>query len=373
LSDPLTLADALAFALAHNPRLRELSARVDAARAGETIAFAPFLPEFGTRARYSAFTEPVIPGGAYVPASLAGGANSYSIAEAGTQWTLYDFGRTAGRYGQAVSQTRIAELQRTRGQQVVAFDVARGYFTLLQAQAVARVHHQALQQAEAILDDTRARREGGVADPEAVLRAEVEVSLARERVVAGEQAVRDAEAGLNLALGRPTATPLRLAEPPHPLLVKPHLEECLMIAATQRPEIGAAREAVAEAAYGVEAARGQLKPTVFVRGTVIRADSPGPVEGWLAGAGVHFEQKLYAGGQHRAEMRRQQAQVSAPDSAPRRHDGQRQRLRCGRATGPQPPDAGDSSVDRLVLLSLTAFIARGDGGGASSSSSSNGA
>src|SRR5262249_29927414 len=172
---PLTLAAAIDFALRNNPRLRQASARVRAARAGEDIAFAPFLPDVGAHYRYSAFNVPVIPGGTFVPASLNGGVTNFSIAEAGVQWTLYDFGRTAGRYGQAVSQTQIEQLNFHRAKQTIAFEVARAYFRLLSARAVLRVREEALRQGESILKDTRVRRENGVADREAVLRAEVVV------------------------------------------------------------------------------------------------------------------------------------------------------------------------------------------------------
>src|SRR5262245_53833284 len=98
----LSLEEAIALGLRNNPRVSEAAAQIAAARAGADAAFAPFLPEVGTSFRYSAFTDPVIPGGSFVPASLSGGDESFSVAEAGTRWTLYDFGRTAGRYGQAI-------------------------------------------------------------------------------------------------------------------------------------------------------------------------------------------------------------------------------------------------------------------------------
>lgn len=114
---PLTLPAAIDYGLQNNPRLRQAAARVQAARAGETIAFSPFLPEFDSGFRYSGFNVPVLPGGSFVPASLNAGVTSFSLAEAGVQWTLYDFGRTAGRYGQAVSQTRVEDLSLLRARQ----------------------------------------------------------------------------------------------------------------------------------------------------------------------------------------------------------------------------------------------------------------
>ena len=193
--------------------------------------------------------------------------------------------------------------------------VRKSHFQALFAQATLRVREQAVRQAESVLRDTRARREAGVADPEAVLRAEVEVSQAREELVGARQLVLDAASSLNLALGRPAVLPVQVREVTSRPTFAQSLDEVLQQAATKRPEVGMAREAVAEAAYGEKAARGNLLPKVYVRGTVLRADSNGPLEGWLAGAGLHVDQPLYDGGRYRAEIRRQQAQVAAATAA----------------------------------------------------------
>jgi hypothetical protein len=308
------LQEAITFALRNNPRLREAAARLEAARAGADIAFAPFLPEAGTNFRSSAFNIPVLPGGTFVPASLNGGATSFTLAEAGVQWTLYDFGRTSGRYGQAISHARIEELSLQRARQTIAFEVARAYFQALFARSTLRVQEQALRQAESILADTKARRANGVADREAVLRAEVEVSQAREELVGARQLVLDAASTLNLSLGRSTILPVQVQEVTRWPVVSPDLEETLQQAIDRRPEVGIAREAVAEAAYGEKAARADLLPRVYVRGSVIRADSNGPLEGWVTGAGLHVEQPLYAGGRRLAEIRRHR-----PAHDPRQH------------------------------------------------------
>jgi outer membrane protein len=303
----LGLEQAIAIGLRDNPRLREVAAQAQAARSGADIAFAPFLPELNTGFRYSGFNAPVIPGGSFVPASLNAGVYAFSLAEAGVQWTLYDFGRTAGGYGQALSRARMDELTSVRARQTVAFDVARGYFDLLFAQAFVRVHEQAVKQAEAILKDTNVRRKNGTADREAVLRAEVEVTSAQEQLVAARQRVFDGMATLNLALGRPTALPIRVrdvrAHPPFDL----PLEACLEQAVGGRPEVAAAREAVAEATYGIEAARGGMLPKVYIRGTVVRVDSAQDLRGWVAGAGLHIDQPIYGGGRHVADVRRNRA------------------------------------------------------------------
>lgn len=312
---PLNLEQAIDFAMRNNPRLREAAARVESAQAGVDIAFAPFLPEAGTHFRYSAFNLPVLPAGTFVPASLNAGVTSFTLAEAGVQWTLYDFGRRGGHYGQAVSQSRIEQLSLQRARQTVAFEVCRAYFQSLFAQATLRVREQALRLAEKVLADTKARREAGTADREAVLRAEVEVSQAREELVGARQLVFDAASTLNLALGRPTVLPAKVQDVTNRPALTQSLEEALHQAVKKRPEVGMAREAVAEAAYGEKAARADLLPRIYVGGTFLRADSNGPLEGWLAGGGLHVDQPLYDGGRRQAGIRRRRAQVAGAAAA----------------------------------------------------------
>jgi len=307
----LTLDKAVAFGLDHNPRLREASAQVSAARASADIAFAPFLPTIGTSFRYSAFNTPVLPGGSFVPASLSSGVTSFTIAEAGIQWTVYDFGRTAGRYGEAVDRARSEELSMVRRQQTVAYEVTQCYFRLLAAQSNLRVQEEALRQAESILADSQARFVGGVVQRETVLRAEVEVSRVRQDLISARQAVQDGLATLNVSLGRSAQMPLAIvdvaAEPAPPSSIS----ACLEMAVINRREIGMARQAVAEAWSGRQAAKGEFMPNVYVRGTVLRADSPGPLNAWVEGAGIHVDQPIYAGGSHQGELRRSDARITA--------------------------------------------------------------
>lgn len=311
----MTLEQAVTMALEQNPRLRQATARASGASANVDVAYAPFLPQIGTSARYADFSAPVLPGGSFVPASLNAGVKSFVVAEAGMQWTLYDFGRTQGKYCQAVDRERIEALALARAKQTIAFEAAQAYFQVLSAEANLQVRDEALQRANSVLGDTNARFTNGDADREDVLRAEVEVSQIQQEIFGARQAIRDAESMLNVVLGRSAAEPLQVA----PVNCEPAFDEsfesCLEIAANSRREIDMARRAVAESRHGLEAARGEMLPKIYIRSSVIRADSPGPLNGWIEGAGLHVDQWLYTGGAHQGEIRRSQAEVSGSIAA----------------------------------------------------------
>jgi outer membrane protein len=308
------LPDAIAFALQNNPRLRSARAGIERARGQEQVAFAPFLPQIDVLGQYgvtSSTLAPGVPGAAGFLLANGFGTRSYAETEAALQWTLYDFGRTGGRYRQAVARERITELQLARAGQTVEFDVAAAYLDLLLARASRRVQEDAVRRAQAILEDTVARRQGGVALKEDVLRAEVQLSESREALVLAREGELNAVARLNNAMGRNAGWPLEVldldVEPPLPGALASLLE----LAAAQRPEVGVARQAVAAAQEGRQAARGEFLPRIYVRGSAGHTDGQNVITGWQEGAGLHVEAPLYAGGRHRGELRAAEAEIEA--------------------------------------------------------------
>ncbi len=300
---PLPLPEAIAYALRFNPRLLQATAQVRAAQQGETIAFAPFLPEVNFNYVFAGFNRPVIPGGNFVPASLQAGVFHFSLAELGVQWTILDFGRRAGRYGQAVNRTNVEELILQRARQSVAYDVASAYFALLQARAQQKVFVEAVERSTAFRKDAGSRREGGTAEQESLFRTDVLVSRASEGLVAGEQAVLDAEAILNQALGRACGGSVAVVDLGRRPSCGDSREACLNRAVRLRAEIGAARQEIAAAGSGIQTARGEMLPLVYVRGTVIQADLGQIFNGIIDGAGVNVEQPIYNGGRKIAGLR----------------------------------------------------------------------
>jgi outer membrane protein TolC len=309
-----SLPEAIAFGLQNNPRLRSARAAIERARGQEQVAFAPFLPQIDILAQYgvvSATLAPGVPGpeGFILPGDF--GTRSYAQAEVGLQWTLYDFGRTGGRYRQAIARERITELQLARAGQAVEFDVAAAYLDVLLARASRRVQEDAVRRAQAILDDTVARRKGGVALKEDVLRAEVQLSETREALVLAREAEFNAVARLNYAMGRNAALPLEVidldTDPPLPGALAGLLE----LAAAQRPEIGVARQAVLAAQEGRQAAQGEFRPRIFMRASAGHVDGQNVTTGWQEGAGLHLDVPLYAGGLHQGELRTAEADIEA--------------------------------------------------------------
>ena len=311
----VALTDAIAFALRNSPRLRSARAGIERARGQEQVAFAPFLPQIDILAQSGVVSDTLAPG---VPGStgyiLAGnfGTRSYAETEVALQWTLYDFGRTGGRYHQAVAREQITELQLVRAEQTVEFDVAAAYLDVLLARASRRVQEDAVRRADATVDDTEARRKGGVALKEDVLRAQVQLSESRDALVQAREWEFNALARLNNAMGRNAGLPLEVLDleirPPMPGAALASL--CWKRAPTST-EVGLARQTASAAQAGRQAVRGEFLPRIFVRASAGRTDGQNVVPGWQEGAGLHVEGPLYAGGQHRGDLRSADADIEA--------------------------------------------------------------
>jgi outer membrane protein TolC len=307
-----TLPEAIDYALQNNPRLRSAVEAVERARGEESVAFAPFLPQIDLLNRYVATGKSTVPG-APGPTGVVNvtGIGDYQVAqsELQLQWTLYDFGRTAGRYGQAEMREKIAELQTVRARETVAYDVSAAYLQALEAAAFRRIAAETVRRAEAVLEDVRARQAGGVALKDDVLRGEVELSESRDAQVRADDAEITALARLNNVMGRDASLPLRFEEVQPPGRFTASLAECLGRAAAERPEVGVARDRVAVAQFGRKAAKGEFLPELKIKGSLGRIEGENVVGGWQEGVGISLNVPLYHGDANRGNLRAAEADI----------------------------------------------------------------
>jgi outer membrane protein TolC len=298
--------------LQNNPRLRSALSAIGRAVGQEQTAFAPFLPQVDMLNRCLATSPTLSPGSpGLVGGILPGGPGPYTAlqSEIQIQWTLYDFGRTAGRYRQARMREKIAQLQAERARETVAYDVAAYYFQALGAEAIRKIAVQAIRRAQAVLEDTRARRGQGVALRDDVLRGEVQLSESRDALVRAEDAVVIALARLNNTLGRDASLPLKLDDRVSAAPFRVTLAECLQAASQQRPEIDVARDRVAAAQFGRQAAHGEFLPRLTLLGGLGRVDGQEVVSGWQEGVGIHLNVPLYHGGANLGKLREADADI----------------------------------------------------------------
>jgi outer membrane protein TolC len=311
----ITLEDAIMLAFRNQPRLRLFQERVEEARGRGQAAFAGYLPTLQWNNRSFQGRNPTGPqDGVALPLSEfsdARGYQSYVVSELFLQWTLWDFGRTTGRYHQAELNIDIAKLQSLRTNQTVVYEVARDYFLVLKAQAEVRVAKEAVRLAESVLDVSRKSLKQGVLVRDAVLRAEVQLAKARREVVQAERARLVAVAAFNQVVGinvsAPTEIVDRTDEPPFFLT----LADCLKQAIDTRLEFRIAGRAIEAAAEGERATKADFAPRVYFEGLVAEQDGHKALHGPSETASINLNWRLYDGGKRLGDLRTANAMVRA--------------------------------------------------------------
>ncbi len=241
----LTLEQAVAEAVARNPSLAVERREIDIARGTRRQAgIYPFNPELEVeggggvgRARGPVESDP---------------RRSLDAISVGVSQTIWLQGQRGLRVRAAdAGLLRAEQLAGDTRRQVVA-DVVKAYGDLLVSQDRLRLAQELLTLARQVRDAAVSQFEADAVPQLDVLRANVEVTKAENRVVAEERTVALAQRELALLLGRPARQPLRAALPSIALPSRVMDEEAARSAALEsRPDLKAATAAV-------EAARAEI-------------------------------------------------------------------------------------------------------------------
>jgi outer membrane protein TolC len=312
----LTLERAIELAYRCSPRLRVMAERVEQARAGKQVAFAEFLPEANTSYRLIAgsprpFALPTLP---TLVGNLAFGGESdhFLLAELHLQWTVWDFGKTSAKFGQAVAAVDIAELQYQRARQTLEFNVTAAYFAVLQAQATRLIAEEAVRRAEAVLRDARNFLKRGTAIRNDVLRAEVLLAETQLALVSARTAEALAVAGLNRVIGINVSCPTQVVPVVQQPTIDVSLFDCLQLAADHRDEFGVVLRTIESAQLATRVARSEFFPRVYVGGTGAHQDTADQRRSAdIFTGGINLELGLFEGGRRVGRLRGASAEVRA--------------------------------------------------------------
>ncbi len=314
-NDQLTLASAIDLAYRSSPQIQAARAKIELARAGKEIAYSDFLPQFDMGFRHVVGQAP----GGYVlptiPTSIGnvaygGSAQEFDVAELRAQWTLWDFGRTASKYGQSLIMQDIAGLQYVRTQQTVSFDVASAYFESLSAKAAYVAAQEAVRRAQSALNDAKNYLKRGNAIRNDMLRADVFLKEMQLEVVKAETAKGVAIAKLNHAIGINSSCPTEVVELIDAPPFDQPLTQCLQLAVENRREFGVVERGIAKAKLGQNLAVSDFLPKIVVGGLGSLQQNQEPTRfSQLGSAGIGIELGLYQGGRRVGEIHGAQAEI----------------------------------------------------------------
>jgi outer membrane protein len=266
----MTLDEAVAYAIEHNPRVGGAAAQVRQARARIGQQRALRGPQFGVN--NNVFRQgPVIPG--FSPGDPpAFPPYRWNVGVFLSQ-VIFDWGQRASRQSAAEREAAAAKYRMAETQNDVRLVVSAAFFNILRAQQLLNVAKERREAAAEQLRVAKARFEADVAPRFDVIRTEAELANAEQEVISAQNDVALANAAFNTALGRPVDTPVQIRFEPETPDPDVPFETAREMGLESRPQLNALREEVRSSQHEVKARRAENKPQVALSGAY---DRPNP-------------------------------------------------------------------------------------------------
>ena len=295
-----TLPAILRVALSKNPDLVEAEQRARAERElAPSLARLPD-PEF----EYQLWAQPL--------------SRPYALDEAqmhmfGLSQTLPAPGTLNARVEAATAQAKVAtESRRAREQELVA-RVRRAYAEYYRTEREYQIHLEHAKLAHGVVEMTHAAYQGGRGTQQDVLRAAVSITQLHSQVASVEAQRRTARGLLNVLMARPLDAPLGPPAPLDPESVELRIEDLAHLDVEQRPELAAAKSAIAARTSEVESARAAGRWPSFMVGVQYMYM---PMDMEPHNYGVTLSMSLpWLNARYGEEQRAAEARVSAEESA----------------------------------------------------------
>jgi outer membrane protein TolC len=276
--DPLSLREAVRFAIRENKAIAATAAGMQASQARITEARSGRLPKVNYSESFARSDNPV-----FVFSSLLTqhqfGAEDFNIgplnrpdflnnfqSQLTVDQVLYDAGQTRNAVKSAQLASQLTAEEQRRVEMEVISGVARAYYGVVLAAESLKTAEQAVLSAEADLKRAESVRAAGMSTDVDVLSIRVHLAGVQEQRITRAADLDVSKAALNDVLGLPLDTPHTLTTGLAPLastgLALAGLERA---ASTDRPETRETRLAKDLAQTQVDAARGSLLPQVSFR------------------------------------------------------------------------------------------------------------
>ncbi|HEX2659036.1 MAG TPA: TolC family protein [Polyangia bacterium] len=269
----MTLAQALAYARAHQPALARAAARVAAAQADTRIARARWLPAVGataqalegtannTTASYLGVPEVALPriGGTRVDPTGTWEPATSTLVAVGAAQELFDFGRIAAQASVA-DAVAVAEGERRDADRLrVDLLVREAFLAVESARGVLRSADDAVRRSLVHRDMAAASVKNGLRAPIDLTRAQADVArftVARIRA-AGGLALAQASFAAAVGVDDPALDAVGTFAPPQ---TEPSLSASLQAAGTHAPDVREARARTQAAEASARAIGAEMRP-----------------------------------------------------------------------------------------------------------------
>lgn len=270
---PLTLDEAITRAVKDSPRVAELRAREEGARAAADAAAAAARPQLALQGGYTRTNHVEVFGIPQPDGRLRvvypDIPDNFRTRLDGS-WLLYSGGRMESLTDAARAEAAAAGEELATVEADLRLDVTRAYWNSLTAAQTVHVVEQSLERMDSHIKDLRARLDAGLIPPNEVLTAEAQRSRQQVLVIEARNAAELSLAELRRLVRAGPAVRLELATaialPDVP--IAGDLDAQIARAKTSRPERAALERRLEAAAARIEAAGSSKRPAVALNGGV---------------------------------------------------------------------------------------------------------
>ena len=320
---PLTLADAMALAITHNPQLQAARYEVLGHEAGVAKARAGFLPKLEFQEQYTRSDSPIFVFSSQLsqgrvsqralsidqlnrPGAVDNFRTNFSLLH-----PLYTGGRATLGFEQANLMRQASEASLRRQTQEVIFQVTKTYDSILLAHENLAVIRSGVSAAEASAKFAQDRFAAGLVVESDTLSAQVRLASLQEQEIAARNQLTLAYAALNDAVGLPLEEPYtvsdRLEQHPHAYTSVEPLETLALNQRADYQRVMLEEQAVERQ---VALARSAFFPTLSAVMNYERNQADFVANGrgsWSVGAVLQWN--IFNGGEDRARVAEAQAKV----------------------------------------------------------------
>ena len=289
----LSVRDSVRIAVQNHPLVEIAREEQHVARGRVTEARSPAYPNLSVSGTYTWLER--VPSATFEGSSFSLGEQGQYLTSVHLSQRLFEGGRTAAGIQAAKYYQTLAEQKLLATAQAIAFSAEKAYYDVLLNEEFYAVSRDALELAEGHQSDVRKRFEQGVVSDYDLLRATIEVSNMRAKMIQARNALNLAKTTFLKALALPLTTEFVLTDKLGYEPAAAKMGESLAVALLQRPEVKQADLQVAMQKESIRATAADLYPNVSAVGTWEGGNASrfafggtGWDQGWYAGVMVSF-------------------------------------------------------------------------------------
>ena len=295
---PMSLEQSIRFALQNSPLLKSTEHHVNATKAA--IGQARALQDFNFSTRASLTKQGPVITSAFSGTEIVPD-HRYDLNLILTR-PLWAPGLSANRRLAEVTALQAEDNFEVVRQELI-YATTGAYLDVLRAQLLREVTQKSVEANRERLRIAEAMFKAGNSPKFDVLRAEVQLAAASERLAAAHNGVEVAKAFFNNELGRPAHTPVNLQPIARERAPTPELDESMRVALTARPELASTQKQIAIGAQKERAAQAGKLPTLNLSSAYNRQSVTGFSKNYSYSAQAFVSIPVFDGGLARHQVR----------------------------------------------------------------------